>query len=165
MKRHQQILAAVLVLQIILSIVTFWPRTASGEGGKPAIPDLQVKDIAALTITNDQHTTISLRKVEDEWGLTDADQYPAKSAEIEALLEQLTQLDTGNLVASTDTSHRQLQVAGDSYLRRVDLELTDGTKYTIYFGSAPRYTATHFRVAGQVETLSLIHISEPTRPY
>ena len=63
------------------------------------------------------------------------------------------------LVTRTDASHKALQVAGDDYLRRIDVEMADGTTTTIYLGSAPRYTATYFRVYGQVETYLTTELS------
>lgn len=152
MKRYQQILAAVLVVQIILGVVTFWPRSADTREGKPVFEGLTAEEIVALTITDDQSTNISLRKVDGAWVLPDADNYPALETKITPVLEKLLKLNTGNLVARTDTSHKALKVGGDSYLRRVDIETADGTEYVLYLGTAPRYTATHFRVAGEVET-------------
>ncbi len=159
MKRHQQILLGVLVVQVLLSLVSFWPRSSVAGGGKPVLPKLDVEDVVTITIMDDQRKSVTLHKVDGAWGLPDAEQYPVKSEEVTGLLEKLAALDTGNLVARTETSHRQLQVAGDTYMRRVDLILKDETKYTIYFGSAPRYTATHFRVAGQVETYLTTEVS------
>jgi hypothetical protein len=152
MKRHQQILAGLLIIQIVLAAITFWPKSAATSGGKPVFVDLSTDDVVALAITDDLDTRISLRKVDGEWVLPDAGNYPAQAAKITPVLEKLAKLNTGNLVTRTDTSHKALQVAGDDFVRRIDVEIADGTTATVYLGSAPRYTATHFRVYGQVET-------------
>ena len=55
-------------------------------------------------------------------------------------------------MARNETSHKALQVADDAFVRRIDIGMNDGTTHTIYLGSSPRYTAAHFRVAGQDET-------------
>jgi len=152
MKRIQQILAGILAVQLIISVIVFWPRSAAGATGKPAIPDLKVDDVVALTITNDQLQTVKLQKVNGEWGIADAEQYPVKAESVTSLLDKLTRLNTNNLVANTEASQRQLQVASDTFVRRLEIELQDGTKQIVYLGSAPRYTATHFRMGGQTET-------------
>ena len=152
MKRYQQILAAVLVVQIVLGVITFWPRSADMGTGAPIFKDLTVEDITTLTIADDQGKSINLRKVDGAWVLPGADDYPAQEAKITPVLENVLKLNTASLVARTDTSHKALQVDSDNYLRRIDIETADGTDYVVYLGSAPRYTATHFRVAGQMET-------------
>lgn len=152
MKRHQQILAGILIVQIILGVITFWPRSGSAGAAQPVFPDLDVADIATLTITDDLGASIVLRRSGENWSLAEAGDYPANAATITPILDKFTQLDTATLVARTEASHKALQVADDNYLRRIDIGMRDGTTHTLYLGSSPRYTATHFRVAGQAET-------------
>ncbi len=152
MKRHQQILAGILIVQIILGVITFWPRSGNAGAAQSVFPDLDVADIATLTITDDQGTRIVLRRSGENWSLAEAGDYPARASSITPLLDKFTQLDTATLVARTEASHKALQVADDGFVRRIDIGMRDGATHTIYLGSSPRYTATHFRVAGQAET-------------
>lgn len=152
MKRHQQILAGILIVQIVLGVITFWPRSGSAGAAQPVFPDLDVADITTLTITDDQGAHIVLRRSGENWSLAEAGDYPAKANTITPILDKFTQLDTATLVARTDSSHKALQVADDNYVRRIDIGMKDGATHTLYLGSSPRYTATHFRVAGQTET-------------
>ncbi len=152
MKRHQQILAGILVVQIILGVITFWPRSGSAGAAQPVFPDLKVEDIVALTITDDQGARIVLRRSGENWTLAEAGDYPARASSITPFLDKFTQLDTATLVARTESSHKALQVADNGFVRRIDVGMKDGTTHTLYLGSSPRYTATHFRVAGQAET-------------
>lgn len=152
MKRHHQILAAVLVVQVILSVVVFWPRPAATAAEEPLFPDLTADDVVALTVVNAAGDTVILEKVDGEWVLPEADNYPVLSERVTSLLEKIAGLTTGRLVTQTEASHRRLQVASDEYQRRVDLELANGTRHTLYLGSSPRFGVTHVRVAGQNET-------------
>jgi len=152
MKRHQQILLGALVIQVVLAVVVFWPRTAVSGVGEPAIPGLSAADVVALAVVDNEGAQVALRKIDGAWVLPDAGNYPAKEATITPLLDKLVELDTATLVAQTEASHRALQVSEDTFQRRLDVEMQDGTRHTIYLGSAPRYTATHFRVEGQAET-------------
>ena len=153
MRRHQQILAGILIVQIILGVITFWPRSGAAGATQSIFPDLDVADIVTLTITDDQGARIVLRRSGGEnWGLSEAGDYPAQASAITPILDKFTQLNTASLVARTAASHKALQVADDNYLRRIDIGMRDGTTHTLYLGSSPRYTATHFRVAGQAET-------------
>ncbi|MFQ6100171.1 MAG: DUF4340 domain-containing protein [Anaerolineae bacterium] len=152
MKRHNQILAGILVIQIILSVVVFWPKSSAAVESALAFPDLKSDDIVALTITDRDGNSTTLRQVTGSWVLPDADDYPAQADKITPLLDKVVGLTTDRLVTRTDTSHRRLQVAADNFVRCVDFETADGKKHTFYLGSSPHYGATHFRVGGQDET-------------
>jgi hypothetical protein len=152
MKRHNQILAGILVIQIILSVVVFWPKSAATAASEPLFPDLSADDIVALTVTDADDNSIQLRRVGEDWVLPDADDYPAQVDKITPLLDKIVGLTTGRLVTRTDASHKRLQVAPDDFVRRIDFETANGTKRTLYLGSSPQYGATHFRVEGQSET-------------
>jgi hypothetical protein len=152
MKRHQQILLGVLVLQVALSVVVFWPRRAVTSSGTLVFPDLQIDDVVALAVVDDKGEQLALRKGDGGWVIPEAGDYPVNEGNVRALLEKLTKLGETSLVARTEASHRALEVSENTFRRRLDLEMVDGTTTTLYLGSAPRYTATHFRVAGQAET-------------
>ncbi len=152
MKRHNQILAGILVIQIILSVAVFWPKSAATGASESLFPDLEAGDILALTITDADGKSIQLKKVSEDWVLPDADDYPAQADKITPLLDRILGLTTGRLVTRTDASHKRLQVSPDDFVRRIDSETADGMRHTLYLGSSPRYGATHFRVDGQSET-------------
>jgi hypothetical protein len=152
MKWHNQILTGILVIQIILGVVVFWPKSAATGASESLFPELAADDIVALNITDADDNSIQLRKVGDDWVLPDADDYPAQADKITPLLDKIMGLATGRLVTRTDASYKRLQVAPNDFMRRIDFETADGTKYTLYLGSSPQYGATHFRVDGQSET-------------
>jgi hypothetical protein len=152
MKWYDRILAGILVIQIILSVVVFWPRSAVTGASEPLFPDLEAGDIVALTITEADDNSIQLKKTDTDWVLSDADDYPAQTDKITPLLSKILDLTTSRLVTRTDASHKRLQVAPDDFVCRIDFETVGGMKHTLYLGSSPRYGATHFRVDGQSET-------------
>ncbi len=152
MKRHNQILAGILVIQIVLGVVVFWPKSVSTGASELLFPDLETGDIVALTIADANGDSIVLRQVAGDWVLPDADDYPAQADKITPLLDKVVALTADRLVTRTDASHKQLQVAADDFVRRVDFETVDGTKHAFYLGSSPSYGATHFRLDGQSET-------------
>jgi len=152
MKRHQQILAGVLVLQLALIAVVFWPRSAATGSGEHAFSDLQVEDIVSLRITDESGQSVYLHRADEGWVLPDMGDYPVSSNAITPLLEKLVGLTSDRLVTRTEASHQRLQVAQDNFVRQLTLELADGSFQILYLGSAPQYTTTHFRVEGQNET-------------
>ena len=152
MNRTQRILAAVLAVQIVLSVVTLWPRAARSDEGTALFPDLQAADVVALSIADNDGNSIQMRRVDGSWVLPDADDYPARTENIAPVLDKIVALDTRRLVTRTASSHKRLQVAAESFVRRLDLETAGGTKHTLYLGSSPSYGATHMRVEGRDET-------------
>ena len=152
-KRHHQILAAILIAQIVLSAVVFWPKPSTAGQREPLFPDLEPDDVTALTIEDVEGNTLKLEKATGDWVLPEADQYPVRSATVTDFLNKLTALTTGRLVTSSDTSHRRLQVAPNDFLRRVVFETSEGKEETLYLGSSPQYGSTHFRLEGQSDTL------------
>ena len=159
MKRQHQILAGVLIIQVIISVLVFWPESAAMETGASVFPDLSAEDIVSLRITDDTGNEIALQRSGDTWVLPEAGDYPARETAVTQVLEKLIALQTGSLVTRSDASHKQLQVAGDEFVRRILFETAEGESYTLYLGSAPRYTATHFRVAGEANTYLTTELS------
>ena len=151
MNRSQQILAAVLVMQLILAAFVFWPRAATG-GVTPLFPDLASEDVTTMVITDDQGKSVELRQVSGEWVLPEADDYPAKGDSIKSVLGKIAGLTSQRLVTRTEASHKRLQVAADDFVRRVDLRTSGGVARTLYLGSSPSYGASHVRAEGQNET-------------
>lgn len=152
MKRHQQILAGVLVLQILLVVVVFWPKPASTGVGKPLFTGVALDDIVSLTIADDQGHRIAMEKQGEAWVVPGAGDYPVQSAAVTATLSKTLQLETGTVVARTLASHKQLKVAENNFVRRVIFETSDERAYILYLGSSPSYGATHVRLEGQDET-------------
>lgn len=152
MKRHQQILAGVLVLQILLVVVVFWPKPASTGVGKPLFTGVALDDIVSLTIADDQGHRIAMEKQGEAWVVPGAGDYPVQSAAVTATLSKTLQLETGTVVARTPASHKQLKVAENNFVRRVIFETSDERAYILYLGSSPSYGATHVRLEGQDET-------------
>lgn len=152
MKRHNQILIGILIVQIAVSAFIFWPQSTVAVESEPLFGELKADDMAALTITDGEGNAIQLKKVDGDWALPNADNYPARADKIDPLLQKLVGLTTDRLVTRTDTSHRRLQVAPSDFVRRIELETSAGERHTLYLGSSPRYGATHFRLEGQSET-------------
>jgi len=159
MKRLHIILAALLAVQIAVGVLVFWPRTGTGIEAEPLFSDVPIESIITLTIIDDIGNTLVLKNAAGSWMLPEADDYPALPDGINDLLEKVLGLDTGRLVTTTESSHKQLQVAADDYMRKIELETADGQTYTLYIGSSPTYGAAHFRLEGQDEAYLTSDIS------
>jgi hypothetical protein len=149
MNRGNQILAAILIVQIAFAVLVFWPREASTVAGEPLFAELEADQVARLALRGGDGAEVQLGKDGGGWVLADASDYPVNPGTVPELLAKIVALQTGRLVAETRASHERLEVADDAYAYRVELELEDGTVHTLYLGSTPSYGAIHVRVGGQ----------------
>lgn len=151
MSRTNQILAAVLAVQIVLVAVAFWPRSASVAGGESLFAGLEADQIAQLTIGDATGKQIKLAKETGNWVLPEADDYPCQANKAPEFLEKIVALKTNRLVTQTPASHKRLGVAEDDFQRKIEVELTDGTTHQLYLGTSPSYGASHVRAQGRDE--------------
>jgi hypothetical protein len=154
MNRRNQILSVLLVIQIVIGIVVFWPRsTVSGanEAG-PLLTGFKAEDLVGLTITDQDGNRIAMKKGADGWVLPEADDYPVLGENVSSLLEKIGNIQTNRQVTQTESSHKRLKVAGDDFLRLIELDMADNSSHKLYIGSSPRASATHVRIDNQPET-------------
>lgn len=161
MTRRNQILLGVLVIQLVLAGIVFWPRQPATATGQPLFADIAATEINSLTLTSSQGDTIRLAKVDGNWVLPDADNYAVETDKVTALLDKLADLTPTRLVTQTDASHKRLKVAANDYNAQVAFETTDGSQYQLYVGSMAGYGATHVR-ANSDETVYLVNNLSPS---
>jgi hypothetical protein len=151
MNKLNRILIVILVLQLALAAVVFWPRQATTEEVQSLFPNLETSRVVRVTITGADGERIVLAKEGADWVLPEADNYPVLSTEVSATIDKIVGLQTGQMVTETSGSHERLGVADDSFERKVELELDGGTRYTLYVGTSPSVGATHIRAGGEDE--------------
>jgi hypothetical protein len=151
MNRGNQILIGVLVLQIVLAVVFFWPRQPATEAGQPLFPELETDQVEQVTITDGAGERVELSRSGSGWVLADAGNYPVLDGVVEEFLGKIAALKTGSPVAQTRDSHARLKVSEDDYAFQVVLRMQDRSLRTLYVGSSPSYGTAHVRVANQNE--------------
>ncbi len=150
MNRRNRILAAVLAVQIVIAALVFVPRLIpTSTGGAPLFGTLKAADIVGFTVQDTTGSSVEVSKQNDAWVLPASDNYPANKSDIESFLDKVVALKTDALVTRTSASHKQLQVADDTYARRIDLKLADGSTRTLLIGSASGASASYVRAGGQ----------------
>jgi hypothetical protein len=151
MNRGNQILIVVLVLQIVLAAVFFWPRQPATMAGQPMFAGLETSQVEQVTITDGAGEYVELSRSGASWVLAGAGNYPVRDGVVDELLLKIAALKTGRPVAQTRDSHARLKVSEDEYAFQVVLRLQDRSLRTLYVGSSPSYGTTHVRVANQDE--------------
>jgi hypothetical protein len=151
MKRTIQILAALLVIQLALTVFIFWPQDTAQAINGSLIPDFSAENVASLTILDGEDNTLTIAKVNDAWVLPEAGEFPINSEKVESLLEALAGVEANRLVTLTEASHKRLQVNQEDFNRLVEITMDDGTQHQLYIGSSAGVGATHIRLDDQPE--------------
>ena len=150
MNRPNRILAAILAVQIVITALVFVPRLfPTSTGGAPLFGTLKAADIVGFTVQDTTGNSVEVSKQNEAWVLPASDNYPANKSDIESFLDKVVAIKTDALVTRTSASHKQLQVADDTYARRVDLKLADGSTRTLLIGSSSGASASYVRAGGQ----------------
>ncbi|MDQ4077010.1 MAG: DUF4340 domain-containing protein [Chloroflexota bacterium] len=152
MEKRNQYLTALLVVQLALAVLTFWPRSATSEAAAgPLLDDFEAGEVTAFTVSDADGNRIELAREGDEWVLPEADDFPANSSQVETFLGKVAKLQKNRLVTQTEGSHARLMVAEDEFERLVELRLEDGNTERLFIGSSGGPSATHVRLANEPE--------------
>ncbi|MBC7242499.1 MAG: DUF4340 domain-containing protein [Anaerolineae bacterium] len=148
--RTNQLLAVLLVVQLIVVGVVFWPR--GGTAAAPAVALLEGLDasqVVRIAVKDSEGGEVVLEKKAGAWVLPNVDDYPCEEKRVTEFLDKVAALQSNRLVTENSTSHRRLRVADDAFERQITMTTEDGTNYILYLGTSPAYNVTHARRAGQ----------------
>jgi len=147
--RANQVLAALLIVQIAVVAIVLWPRSAAGTAGEPLLPGVQADQVMQVTIRDDQGASIDLLQREGKWVIPTAGDYPCKEGAVSDFLAKLVALKRDRLVTQTTDSHKRLKVADQDFVRAVELRLADNSVRLVYLGTSASASAVYIRVAEQ----------------
>jgi hypothetical protein len=159
MNRTQKILALVLIAQVALAVVLFWPRQTPAGAGGVLLEGVKADEITSLALADGQGNGVKLAKSGAQWVLPDAGDYPADAAKIAPLLTKLVEMKANRLVAQTSGAQGRLQVADDAFSRRVEVGTPAGTK-TVYVGTRGGGGSSHVRIGGQDQVYLVSGVTE-----
>ncbi|MDQ1300517.1 MAG: hypothetical protein QG637_435 [Chloroflexota bacterium] len=149
MTRLHQILIGLLAVQLILVGLIFFLPKPGQAAATPLLGATKAEEITSLTIRDDKGTSIKLAKGAAGWILPDAGDFAADSAKITPVTVKLAALKAGRSVAQNEANFKRLQVADETFQRKVEIGTAGGGAFTLYLGSSAGGRATHVRLAGQ----------------
>ena len=145
MTRLHQILIGVLVAQLILVGLVFFLPKPGQAAATPLLGTLKAEDITSLVIRDDKGTTLKLAKSASGWVLPDAGDFPADGAKITPVTVKLAALKTGRSVAQNEANFKRLQVADDTFQRKVEIGHGRGARPTPCISAPARAAAPPIR--------------------
>ncbi len=153
-------LAILLGVQILLIAGIYGANRRPAPVSEPLLPGLTPETVVALTVADAEGNAVRLARRGSEWVLPDADEFPALADRVTRLLEKLAGQRTRRLVARTPGSFARLGVDATDFVRRLEVELEDGTAYTLFLGTVPRPRTIHVRRADQEAVFLAVNLSE-----
>lgn len=142
-----------LVVQLLIGMAVYWSQTTATAqvGGGPMFANFKTAEVTELTIKDKDKNEVVFSKKDDKWLLPKAGDFPADATKIEVVLEKLGKIKTNRLVAKTEASYKQLQVADAEFVRLLEFKLKDGSNHKLYLGSSGGSGANHVRADGAPE--------------
>jgi len=148
--RNLRWLAGLILAQVLLIFIVFWPSDTQTKGELLFVDRADV-DITELQLVDVEGEHMNLSKRENDWAMSNADDFFVSIDKVQPLITKLLELKTDRLVATTDNSHINLEVSSEKYKRKIYIEWSDGTNDTILLGNSAGSGATHFRLMSQDE--------------
>ena len=155
-----RLLSAVLVIQLILVAVLYWPRLTAREAPGALVDTLAREEISRITIEGDDDA-VTLSRDDDGWIL--ASGLPADTDRVTTLLGALLATDPGFAIADSSAAAARFEVADDDFERRIELA-GDGASAVVYLGTSPSFRKIHARRDGDsaVYVIELNSFDAPT---
>jgi hypothetical protein len=158
-----QILAGVLVVQVLLAVLLFLRGDDSGiRSLEPLLPSFEPDKVEKITITGGDDKadgeggdkaakkapeSVVLARNGDDWVVASSFDYPAETQKVTDLLDKVKGMKSRGPVATGAARQKQLEVGDDSFQRK--LVLTAGGKETVlYVGASAGARQTSVRMAG-----------------
>ncbi len=153
--RQHSLLTALLIVQVLLAAALWGSgRTPAPPTGNEPLFAVSADDVLAVEIittsprANMEASRVELVLEDAGWKLASADDYPAQTEKVEAVIDLLVGLRAGEVIAENQASHESLRVGTRSYDRRATLTDRDGNSTTVILGSGPR-SSIHARRDGE----------------
>ncbi len=149
MSKLQKILSGVIVLQLMLAVGVFYLQRPTPMTTGLLVEGYDAETITRVSLTDAEGKQVTFEKHDGQWVLPEKGNYPLQAASLDEVLAAIGTLNTNRLVAATNTSHARLQVAGDTFQRKLVLEGEDGQPITLFVGTSPAASSTHIRLEGE----------------
>ena len=145
--RNLWILSTIFIVQVIFIGWTIFIEPADGGEETPFI-NLNRSEIKEVRIKKINQPVLVINYSDGRWVLTDTDNTPVESSQVETLISRILSLKSSWPVAQTQVSIDQFQVGENNALAKIDFILTSKEKLTLLLGRSPSVNSTYARIAG-----------------
>lgn len=142
-------LLLVLVIQLLLVAVVYWPRiVVDGASTDAAATEINPAEVTRLDIRDEFEGEAQLTREGDRWLLPALHNLPADPEKVATLLAGLLASNDSWPVAHSSAARQRFEVADYLFQRSIKLSAGDELLDTIYLGTSPGFRKVHARHAG-----------------
>ena len=152
MKLNVKSLSVLLVLQLLLALGIFYGKQLSNTSNSEDLIVYQaLGEIKEIAITDDLDSSVQLLFHDNEWLISNENDFPADTDKINNFLESINSLSSQSLsaVAVTEGARNRFKVADDEFSKRIRLTSVTNTSEELYLGSSPGLDRVHLRKGGE----------------
>jgi len=156
MKGKIKFLGAALVVQLVLTTyIVFQPRVNQADTAANAallnlvtanIDEIQITGAEDGTTASTKNSTLTMRDENGKWVLPNYQNFAAQPEKVAQLLEKLSHLKRGWVVANSQASADRFKVKADDFSRKLVFLSQGKPVQTLLIGTTPRFKYTHVRV-------------------
>ena len=152
MKLNVKSLSVLLVVQLLLALGIFYGKQlTSTSNSEDLIVNQALGEIKEISITDDLDSSVQLLFRDNEWLITNENDFPADSDKISNFLESINSLSSQSVsaVAVTEGARNRFKVADSEFSKRIKLTSVANTSEELYLGSSPGLDRVHIRKGGE----------------
>jgi len=144
---NKTLIAIFAVQLVVLALTQFGGEDRLAVQRVELFPELKPEKVSRIEISGpagESGERVVLTRDGEDWSVESAENYPAKAADVEDLLEKLGKLVSRNVVLESAKYHEKLEVTDEAHQRKVVLTV-GGEPRTFFLGSSPKFKNTHLR--------------------
>ncbi len=147
MNKIIKLLTGIFILQLFITLMFFYSSgVMTTPPEKPLLISFSKDEINKIILGGPGNKEVVLEKIDELWTLPNKDNFPSNQAQVNQLLNRLTETRLETKISQQNSSHDRLKVSGSVFERKVELFTKDVSKL-IYFGSSPSLRQSHARLA------------------
>ena len=152
MKLNVKSLSVLLVFQLLLALGIFYGKQlTSPSNSQDLIVYEALEEIKEIAITDDSDSSVLLLFRDNEWLISNENDFPADTDKINNFLESINSLSSQSVsaVAVTEGARNRFKVADGEFSKRIKLTSVTNTSEELYLGSSPGLDRVHLRKGGE----------------
>ena len=156
MKQSTTALTLVLVAQIFVLAVVYWPAsTTDTSGNRAALLPAEINQADQWQIVDNEQNSVVLKRSGESWVLPELGGLPADSSKVNTAFDKLTGASAGWPIASSEPAQERFEVAEDQFQRKLVASNQGETIATLLLGTSPGFRNVHARNVEQQAIYSI----------
>ncbi len=166
MRRWIVLLSILLGVQVLAAILLLAQQQASpASQARRSLLDFDPAVVDRIVVESPDGK-VELVKKKDRWVIPGEPELPADQGQVTALLDRLSAMRAGTVVATSESSHERFRVDDRNFERRITLYQGEQHLASLLVGTSPNFRLVHVRVPGEeaIYAVQFATYEAPDRP-